>query len=49
MYGPDGNWHWANNKDLHECIENQRPATHLEKVLFNHIGNSTEYLNAPRS
>ncbi|KKW92642.1 hypothetical protein [Sphingobium chungbukense] len=46
MYGPDGNWHWANTKDLHECIDDQRPASLLEKLLFNSIGNRWPELSA---
>jgi len=46
MYGPDGNWHWSATKDLHECIDDQRPATALEKAVFNRFGNSTENLEA---
>jgi len=45
MYGPDGNWHWANARSDHEAIDDQRPATSLEKSLFNRFKNSTEHFD----
>jgi len=44
FYGPDGHWHWSKIHDNHESIEDQRPATLLEKYLFNAIRNTTENL-----
>lgn len=42
LYGPDGHWHWSSKYDTHESVEDQRPATVLEKCLFNAIGHTTE-------
>lgn len=47
-YGPDGHWHWSSAFSLHESIEEQRPATLLEKRLFNAIRNTTETLRFER-
>jgi len=44
-YGPDGHWHWSAQFAAHESVEDQRPATLLEKRLFNAIRNSTESLS----
>jgi len=44
-YGPDGHWHWSAEFSAHESVEDQRPATLLEKRLFNAIRNTTESLS----
>ena len=30
FYGPDGAWHWSKDRQEHESIEDQRPATAVE-------------------
>lgn len=44
--GPDGHWHWSEQFQTHELVEDQRPATCLERGIFKHIG-STEALSKP--
>jgi hypothetical protein len=44
FYGPDGCWHWRSTPDHHESVEDQRPATSLEKTIFNMFGNTTAHL-----
>jgi len=33
FFGPDGRWHWSPTFDPHESVEDQRPATAVEKAL----------------
>lgn len=33
FYGPDGEWHWSAERDTHESVTDQRPATAVEAAL----------------
>lgn len=33
IYGPDGEWHWSPQRDEHESVTDQRPATAIEAAL----------------
>lgn len=38
FYGPDGEWHWSIDRQEHESIEDQRPATAVEAYFATRAG-----------